>query len=359
MPSPKKTPGKGKQPTIRQALTGTQKRRIRRIADSSDDESEADVDDDAHVDVAAPVPATKPRGRPRKAPQAAAVPLFDESNPEVNFGMYNSKSKEHVPLVWLHSVADYLDEYTTLHDTSTERGKKEDWLHIQSVFGAHILTDAATLKRFVTEIKGVIGVHWGDGSGCKVQVKPLTFGQTLCRMIGYVRKDRNMVHFHNRNKNITPDMIAEGIAEHESLTLSYLDGKILLTKSNIFMKVWQFWQNYHAPAVVSFSRVLTDMLNTKPQQYSVSATLLMNSNGQMRRSAAEVYWLHVMGQAVTEYEVRHIIFLPKGGFEGPDYVPTEFCDVRPKHSMFGESDEEDEAAASGDAAESGEAAGSQ
>ena len=85
----------------------------------------------------------------------------------------------------------------------------------------------------------------------------------------------------------------------------------------------------------------------------------MNSNGQMRRSAAEVYWLHVMGQAVTEYEVRHIIFLPKGGFEGPDYVPTEFCDVRPKHSMFGESDEEDEAAASGDAAESGEAAGSE
>ena len=194
------------------------------------------------------------------------------------------------------------------------------------------------------KLKSVIGVRWGDKSGVKVQIKPLVTGQTLNRMIGYVRKDRTLVHFNNRNKGITEEHeIAEGIAEHESLSLSYVDGKALLTKANLFLKAWQFYMNYISPDVVSFSTVLAKMLNTK--KYALAASLLMNSNGQMRRSAAEVYWQLVLGKEITEYEVRHIIFLPKNGFHGSEYLPMEIAAPPPTSHLFGSDDEADEAEA--------------
>ena len=202
------------------------------------------------------------------------------------------------------------------------------------------------------KLKSVIGVRWGDKSGVKVQIKPLVTGQTLNRMIGYVRKDRTLVHFNNRNKGITEEHeIAEGIAEHESLSLSYVDGKALLTKANLFLKAWQFCMNYISPDVVSFSTVLAKMLNTK--KYALAASLLMNSNGQMRRSAAEVYWLLVLGREITEYEVRHIIYLPKNGFHGCEYLPNDFLAAPQHKSMFGESDDDEAEGAQEDGAPDG------
>ena len=72
------------------------------------------------------------------------------------------------------------------------------------------------------------------------------------------------------------------------------------------------------------------------------ATMLMNSNGQMRRSACSVYWHSLLGYEITEYEVRHMICLPKSSFHD-DYVPHE---VPPAEnagtSLFGQSDTEPE-----------------
>ena len=39
-------------------------------------------------------------------------------------------------------------------------------------------------------------------------------------------------------------MIARGIAEHESVALSFIDGKILVTKANFFQKIWSHWTNF-------------------------------------------------------------------------------------------------------------------
>ena len=42
-------------------------------------------------------------------------------------------------------------------------------------------------------------------------------------MLGYVHKDRGLLHFENISHNVTEAEIAAGIEEHKSLKLSYLD----------------------------------------------------------------------------------------------------------------------------------------
>ena len=74
----------------------------------------------------------------------------------------------------------------------------------------------------------------------------------------------------------------------------------------------------------------------------LSATILMNGNGQMRRTAAEVYWNLLMKNEITEYEVLQMLFLPKTPFEST-YMPNSVPSVRPSlfgDPLFGSDDEE-------------------
>ncbi len=146
--------------------------------------------------------------------------------------------------------------------------------------------------------------------------------------------------FNNRNKNVTQEEIARGIEEHTALARSYLDNKILLTKANLFQKMWSYWNSYIAPREISFAHVLLQALNENPQKYALSATIFMNGSGQMNRSAAEVYWLLCMGKPISEYEIRHLIFQPKNAFSSVEYLPHETHDEPTSSALFGEDDEE-------------------
>ena len=168
-------------------------------------------------------------------------------------------------------------------------------------------------------------------------MKVLQPGQTIIRMIGYVRKDRNLSTFRNRNENVTDTMIAQGIEEHTSLKMCYTDGKIVLTKANLFSKAYNFWSNTLSPQQVTFSNIMIKILNNG--NHVMSATILMNGSGQMRRSAAEVYWAQIMGREITEYEVRYMLYQPKGFCE-IDYLPNSVPEA-PHAGLFGESDEEE------------------
>ena len=102
--------------------------------------------------------------------------------------------------------------------------------------------------------------------------------------------------------------------------------------------------NFHAPATMNFSQMMTKLLNDS--NHILSATILMNSNGQMRRSAAEVYWALLMGKHITEFEVQQMLFLPKS-FGESTYVPNE---LPPRHEdLFGSTDDEAEEGVQADA----------
>ena len=325
--------GKSKQPTITAALTGSSKKRaktVRRIAASS----ESECSDDEVEEV---TPTKRGRGRPRKEEAKELKPLFDKSYDKSAWSLCVEKKGTHLPMVWFNAVCDWLEAKMELYDASTEIGPKAGHRHLQAVGEGHVLSDEDGIKRMKNEIKASMGVRWGDGAGALVYLKELVEGQTVPRMIGYVRKDRNLSSFNNRNKGVTQEMIDAGIAEHTACKLSFTDNKILVTKANIFNKAYVKWTNEIAPRKVMFSEIMTMLLNDKA--HILSATVLMNSNGQMRRSAAEVYWALVMGKEVTEYEVRHMLYLPKNAFSGHEYVPY---DMPAKNTgLFGDSDDEE------------------
>ena len=58
-------------------------------------------------------------------------------------------------------------------------------------------------------------------------------GQTFQRMLGYVMKDSGETHFKNQRNGVTDEEIQLGIEEHRSLKLSYMDEKLVLTKSAV------------------------------------------------------------------------------------------------------------------------------
>ena len=87
--------------------------------------------------------------------------------------------------------------------------------------------------------------------------------------------------------------------------MSYTDNKILLTKNNLFQKAYSKWSASVAPRKIMFSAMICDLLNDG--EHVLAASVLMSSNGQMRRSAAEVYWAQLMGKEITEFEVRQCV----------------------------------------------------
>ena len=216
-----------KQPKIRTAFAKATTITDKNSSDDSEDDSKED-----EVVLTTPV-----RKNSRKQP-AEERPLFDETYEEQDFSLTIEKKGDNLPLVWFNATCDYLERMSTLFDCSTEVGPKAGHLHLQGMFTAKCLADEPSIKKIKDEMKSAMNLRWGDGSGCLIHLKVFTPGQTVIRMIGYVHKDRNLVTFRNRKKNVTEDMIAQGISEHETLKMSFTDGKILITKSNLFQKIW-------------------------------------------------------------------------------------------------------------------------
>ena len=110
-------------------------------------------------------------------------------------------------------------------------------------------------------------------------IKTLEIGQTFVRMVGYTFKDKALPHFRNINWGITEEEITKGIEEHAMLKLSYVDDKIMLTKPNLFLRAYSYYQNNHCGEVMQFDETLAQMINSK--KYVLSATIFMNGAGQM------------------------------------------------------------------------------
>ena len=99
-------------------------------ADEADDDDEDENEEEEQV-----TPVKRGRGRPPKVAAVPAASLFDDSLPDWDFSLTISKKKAHIPLVWFNAVTDWQEERCVKYDTSTERGGKEENLHIQSTVG--------------------------------------------------------------------------------------------------------------------------------------------------------------------------------------------------------------------------------
>ena len=72
--------------------------------------------------------------------------------------------------------------------------------------------------------------------------------QTWVLMLGYVHKDRMMSHFQVYTYKVPKNEIDIGIAEWTAAKISYDDGKILVTKTNMFHRAYAYYLNHHPRA---------------------------------------------------------------------------------------------------------------
>jgi hypothetical protein len=157
-------------------------------------------------------------------------------------------------------------------------------------------------------------------------------------MIGYVFKDDGQGHFKNKSFGVTEQEIKVGKEQHVMCKLNYLDDKIQLNKSNLFVRVQAYHANELGGVLASFAQVVCAMLASG--KYVLSANLFMNNAGQMREEAAESYFATISGaKKVVVDDVRSILFLreyqPFRYYNGPrmtvrkDPDPTIGSDYEP------------------------------
>jgi len=245
--------------------------------------------------------------RRRGRPTLPRPPLFDDTLPAIDISLTIVKRGDHVPFAWMSSLNEFLDSLGMRYYIAFERGGIAENLHIQAVITLNVETEK--MKELIKAIKDAIGVRHGDGQKCGVCCKPLVAGQTFERMLGYCAKDEGMPHFRSHSKDVTRQEIDRGKEEYGSMKLSYLDNKIMLTKSNLFNKMHSYYTNNIAPRQVAFPEVLAEMINSN--KYIFAATVLMSAFGQMREDSAEAYWSIIMGQKATKEAMKSIIYVPQ------------------------------------------------
>ena len=289
---------------------------------------------DSDSDVSAPVAARVPRGFPGvntsaagsvDAGHAADVPghaadvhdLDAEEEdavegdgmvadlPLIEVSMSVSKLKLNVLPVWQKMIHRWIELNCEAGSVSLERGGRHEKLHCQVIM--RLRWDPNQLDKLKAEMKEVLAVRRGDGSGCRIELHSFRDGQDWVQMVGYLFKDRTKVHFSNRSFRVTQDEIARGIAEWTAAKLSYEDDKIILNKQNFFQKVHAYHLGFVAPRSLPLTELLTDMLNTG--KYVVAVSLLTTGNGPMREPAAHIFWKLILGYRLHEEEVRTLFFL--------------------------------------------------
>ena len=166
---------------------------------------------------------------------------------------------------------------------------------------------AGDIDALKLELKTLVGWQRGDGSGCYCSAKIFTPGQTWTMMLGYLHKDRDKVHFNKRYKNIDLDEVERGIILWKSVKLSYEDDKILITKANMFHRLFTYKSSANPESVGGFVEEMTEMLNTKKYMY---ATGMVTNGGVLRLEACDAMWKLIQGQMMTEDDVKAILFPP-------------------------------------------------
>ena len=233
--------------------------------------------------------------------------VMNTSLPLLELSVTLSKHKGHVLPAWLALVYSWMKLRCVAGAAALERGGKNQNLHVQIMLRMHICEqDIEALK---LELKSLVGWRRGDGSGTYCSAKEFGAGQSWTMMLGYLHKDQGQPHFKVEVHNVDPTDVVKGIAEWQTAKLSYEDGKILITRANVFHRLATWRVNAAPESNNSFLQDMTDMLNT--QKYMVSS-LLVTQSGAMRLVSAEALWHLIKGIEPMTIELTRDLFFPFG-----------------------------------------------
>lgn len=246
--------------------------------------------------------------------------------PMCEISMSVSRLKHHVAPAWATLLHGWMKAQCEASCLTLEKGGRHEHLHCQVIL--RLRWDPNDLEGLKKEIKKVLAVRRGDGSGCRIELHIFRAGQEWETMLGYLHKDREKTHFQAFKHNIDEQAITRGIAEWTAAKVSFEDDKIVITKKSLFDKVFAYHANYIAPDKRPLLETVTMMLNSG--KYVFSASLLTGVGGPMRESAAHVMWKLILGYKLTQEEVRMLLFFyeqkrvaPGSWVEGERYYENQ------------------------------------
>jgi hypothetical protein len=231
----------------------------------------------------------KKRGRPfTKIRTAIANSLElkdpgDSTFPVNSFSLTVNKNDGDICLSILDIVISWIKTHCISGGVSTEVGKRAHNLHLQGVLEMRY----PITKPYQTRLSSILKKLLPPGGGYRVLVKPLSTGQTIPAMIGYITKDQGEPHYQIRTHNITAQQLTNGRRDHECLLTSFDDNKKILNMKNMFNECFRFSQRCLSPAIVLIQYVLLYMIQSGNYIFSPD---FISTFKKIDISEADVLW---------------------------------------------------------------------
>jgi hypothetical protein len=220
----------------------------------TDGERAANADLEAHAMTYLPIISKK---------FASEGPLYDVSYPLQAFSITIEHDKDHVSVEWLNCMYEFMQQFMVSGLIGVEWGRKMGNRHLQMVAIAHGPHDPATEVTLSNHIKKWLDIWTGEKYHIAVKLCEERGKYAFMYVLGYCMKDRCKPNFKFVAWNLTEEMIREGIAAYNRVSIKPGEDRTTIKRSTMFIEVYKFWHANFAPLDdMCFYRILTYMLQT-------------------------------------------------------------------------------------------------
>ena len=216
--------------------------------------------------------------------------VIDDRRPVTEWSMTISVKGSHIPEVVVKRVIDFMNAAAERFYFGIELGERVRHRHLQGVVAFRARKTVDFPKQLGKLIRMTIGV---PVPGLYMTTKALESTQDFLTMIGYCSKDLGEEHFRAFMKGVSAEDIEIGRKQYGAYRASFMDGRIVIKKTTIFLLAHQFANGHMAALNPTFLATMAAMMMTK--EYVVSHDLA--SGVPLNEARCEAYWRLIRGGA--------------------------------------------------------------
>ena len=198
----------------------------------------------------------------------------------------------------------FLRQHAKNFHAGQENGNsKHDHRHWQIAAEFRLINDKSTATEMQDRIGEAIGLHKGHVPKRNIVVRICQGEEDAFNMLGYVQKEKNRGSY----KEVTTfprDLLDLSYNARQDKNMSSEEGKIMLTKSNMFKEAWRTWKLYVSPLRPSFTEMIALMVQSG--QFALSPTITMGA--MLDANACDAHWECILAPAKTNKAMIEMIF---------------------------------------------------
>lgn len=181
------------------------------------------------------------------------------ARPKVYWSVTIGATGTHCPRSWLNMMHRYMVHFDLRGAIALEKGGKHSIQHLQGVMEAAAPANTDGKEALKAHIKHFAG--WDTiPQQVKMTINPLSEGQTIEHMLGYVQKDRGKPHYALLSHNVTDGELQAGIKAYNEVAGDYRLNKVIITKKGFVGRLWAYWHANYWPFIVPVDVVVLCMI---------------------------------------------------------------------------------------------------